>query len=127
VRVIGIELKSMSNQAIKKPPSKRSKDIAATHVLIVRYQYLVEDFLIRRAHHLKSTVRADRRELVRVFVGTGSYTNTAEVCGVGPERVRRLMFAAMRYLRSIGKAPPLEVPPQIKSSARERPELIEGG
>lgn len=66
-----------------------------------------EDFFLRRSQSYGGRARVDYGALVRTLLATGSYTRTAEQCGVTAERVRQLTVQAMRHLRKLGKLPPL--------------------
>lgn len=102
-----------------KIPSRRpiATSVVETWVFIKQYHVVVEDYLTRRSRPQFAIVRADHRVMLRTFLETGSYTLAAKECGVGPERVRQLMCAAMRHLRSIGKAPALR---DLPTKRRER-------
>lgn len=100
--------------------TRTNVSVAETRKLIGRHQERVVNFLVHRAGPFGGRLRADRRALVRTFLATGSYTRPADECGVGRERIRQLMHAAMRHLRSIGNAPPLTDRAGLKPVAHER-------
>jgi hypothetical protein len=88
--------------------------------LLRRHERTVRAYLVRRARPFTARVRVDHALMLRVFVETGSYTLTAFECGVGAERIRQLVAGAMRYLRAIGKAPPLRSRPRKDGSSSQR-------
>lgn len=76
--------------------------------LLRLHQAAIEEFFAHRKQRHGTRVRADYRALVQTFVETGSLARAAKACGVTGERVRQLIFVAMRHLRKIGTLPPFD-------------------